>query len=460
MDRPHESKFKLTVPSTPQKILFKGIDLEVNGKKELAMAMYLYGAARLSGGCESNVQRMLMEAGVAEFSTIRGRMAKICPDECMVAYDYLCATIDADYNIAYIREAAENNSSLAMYCLIRLQVVEGEDPMIDAFYTKVYEDESKVEEGMKLLVRKKNSAKAEGYLANLKERRRLRQTIRPAFLRAMKGDEDSMDELLKLSETFPEAGFLKEYVTSNDKKAHIRSGIPEFIDTILSVSSELGIANVPFGRYLVAKKMQLAGDEWILAMIQAAAAGSPEAVEELRPVQSRRDVSRALSEAYLARGDVEGLVKCYDGKNSKYLERYCRNEPVRIIEVSRMLRATRSIDWLKKRYLDGILECRDELISLSSSERHRGKQLIYTLHDVGADLEAAKLYTDMYGDPSLPSVKWLRKVCENEEAKDFLRTSFEERNDTTTFESIFRDDDYERKRRNRSKGERQSNKRR
>ncbi len=67
---------------------------------------------------------------------------------------------------------------------------------------------------------------------------------------------------------------------------------------------------------------------------------------------------------------------------------------------------------------------------------------------------------DMYGDPSLPSVKWLRKVCENEEAKEFLRTSFEEMNDTATFESIFRDDGYERKRQNRGKGGKQSDKRR
>ncbi len=245
-DRPQKSEFKQTVPSTPQMILFKGIDLEINGKKKLAMAMYLHGASRLSRGCESNVQRMLRKAGVAEFSMIRDRMAKICPDECLVVYDYLCATVDEDYDTARIKEAAENGSGLAMYCLIRLQAVEGEDPMVDAFYTKVSENESMVEDGMKLLVRKKDSAKAEGYLANLKERKRLRQTIRPAFLRAMKGDEASLDELLKLSETFPEAGFLRGYVTSDDREAHIRSGMPEFTDTILSVSSELGIADAPF----------------------------------------------------------------------------------------------------------------------------------------------------------------------------------------------------------------------
>ncbi len=119
--------------------------------------------------------------------------------------------------------------------------------------------------------------------------------------------------------------------------------------------------------------MQSAGDEWISVMIQAAAAGSSEAVEELRPVRSRKDVSRALSEAYLTHGDVKGLVKYYDGEDSRYLERYCCNNPGRTIEVSRILGSTRSIDWLKKRYLDGVRECRDELISLSSSERHCGK---------------------------------------------------------------------------------------
>ena len=57
-------------------------------------------------------------------------------------------------------------------------------------------------------------------------------------------------------------------------------------------------------------------------------------------------------------------------------------------------------------------------------------------------LDAAKLYFQMYGDPSLPSVKWLSKVCENESVKEYVRTRFEEMGDLATFDYIFVDDGY------------------
>ena len=47
----------LTIPSTPQRILFKGVDCEVNGRTDLAMILYLHGAAMLSKGCENNMPR-------------------------------------------------------------------------------------------------------------------------------------------------------------------------------------------------------------------------------------------------------------------------------------------------------------------------------------------------------------------------------------------------------------------
>ena len=87
-------ELNLTVPSTPQRILFKGVDCEVNGRKDLAMVLYLHGAARMSKGCESNMLRMLREAGPEQFPTIRGRVAKACPEDAMIAFDYLCLTID------------------------------------------------------------------------------------------------------------------------------------------------------------------------------------------------------------------------------------------------------------------------------------------------------------------------------------------------------------------------------
>ena len=83
-------------------------------------------------------------------------------------------------------------------------------------------------------------------------------------------------------------------------------------------------------------------------------------------------------------------------------------------------------------------------------EYRRCKQLVYALHDVGAEMDAAKLYFDMYGDRSLPSVKWLAKVCADEDAKRFVRSKFEEMGDLATFESIFVDDGYERRDRKKS----------
>ena len=180
-------------------------------------------------------------------------------------------------------------------------------------------------------------------------------------------------------------------------------------------------------------------------MIDAAAAGSEDAVADLMPVQNRKDVRKGLSSASLARGDAAGLVRYYDGEDTTYLDRYCAGNPTRTIVVGRLMGGTREIDWLKRGCIEGIPECRDELVSLASSEDRRCKQLVYALHDVGAEMDAAKLYFDMYGDRSLPSVKWLAKVCADEDAKRFVRSKFEEMGDLATFESIFVDDGYERR---------------
>lgn len=430
----------LTIPSTPQRILFKGVDCEVNGRRDLAMVLYLHGAAMMSRGCENNALRMLREMGPGEFSTVRGRVAKSCPEDAMIAFDYLCATLDGNYDRSTLDAAAEAGNHLAIYFKIRMEEIEGDDPRIDVFASGP--DEKMVEDGLKLLVRKKDSARAEELLKELEHRRKLRQSIRTEFIRAVKDDRTARRRLEELSATFPEAEYLLGYLDTSDREEYLRNGMSEHGDIILSMAHELGISDTPFGKYLSAMKLRSDGEEWIPAMISAAAAGSDEALAELGPVQTRRDVRKGLCSIYLTRGDMAGLIKCYDGEDMSYLERFCAGDPMRMIDVGRHMGGSREVDWLRKCCLDGSAECRDALVAIASVEDRHNKQLIYALHDVGADLDAAKLYFDMYGDPALPAVKWLAKVCEDEEAKEYVRSRFEEMGDLRTFDSIFVDDGY------------------
>ena len=431
----------LTIPSTPQRILFKGVDCEVNGRKDLAMVLYLHGAAQMSLGCENNMLRILREAGPKEFRTIRGRVAGSCPEDAMIAFDYLCATLDDGYDTGLIDTAADAGNALAIYDRIRLGKVEGDDPCIDTFAAS--DNEKMVEEGLKLLVRKKDSAKAESLLKNMEQRKKLRQSVRVEFIRAMKGDRSSLRRLDELSAEFPEAAFLRGYIDTDDRESYIREGMPRFEDTVMSVVHELDIADTAYGKYLSALKLRADGEEWIPSMINAAGAGSDDAIGELMPVQNRKDVRKAMASVYLRRNDAAGIVRCYDGEDTSVLERYCAHDPARMVEVGRLMGGSRQIDWLKKGFLDGVEECRDELVSMARSGEHNNKQLVYTLHDIGAELESAKLYFAMYGDKSLPSVKWLAKVCADEEAKEYVRSKFEEMGDLRTFDSIFVDDGYE-----------------
>ena len=211
------------------------------------------------------------------------------------------------------------------------------------------------------------------------------------------------------------------------------------------MSAELSISDTPFGRFLSAKKVQSQGGDWIQPMINAAVAGSDDAVAELMPVKNRKDVRKGLASMYLARGDAAGLVGCYDGEDADYLDRYCGLDGNRTVEVARLMGGSRGLDWLKRGCLKDMDECRRELVSMARSGEHNSKQLVYILHDIGEELESAKLYMAMYGDRSLPSVKWLSKVCEEAAAKEFLRFRFEQLGETAVFESIFVDDGYEKR---------------
>ena len=445
-------EINLTVPSTPQRILFKGVDCEVNGRKDLAMYLYLQGASRMSRGCENNALRMLREMGAQEFLTVRGRVAKNCPEDALVEFDYLCSTLDEGYDRGFIESAAKDGNGLAIYCRIRLDEVGGDDPCIDTFATG--EDEKMVEDGLKLLVRRKDSAKAEKLLRGMEDRRKQRQSIRIEFVRAMRGDRSSARRLEVLSATFPEAGFLRGCLDADDRESYVREGMPRYEETVMSVVHELGLSDTPYGKYLAALKLRSDGEEWIPSMINAAKAGSDDAIGELMPVQNRKDVRAGLAAAYLRRDDAAGLVRCYDGEDTSMLDKYCARDPEKVIEVGRLMGGSRQVDWLKRGCIDGIEECRAELVSMARSGEHNNKQMVYALHDVGEELESAKLYFSMYGDRSLPAVKWLAKVCADEEAKEYVRSRFEEMGDLKTFDSIFVDDGYEKRGKKGGKGRR------
>ena len=418
------------------------------------MILYLHGAAMLSKGCENNMTRMLREAGPEQFRTIRGRVAKVCPENAMIAFDYMCYTLDPGYDRSLLDSAAENGNPLAIYERIRLEEIGGDDPCIDVFSAS--DDEKMVEDGLKLLVRKKDSVKAEKLLKEMEERRRQRQSVRVEFIRAMKDDRSSIRRLEELSSKFPEAGFLRGYLDAEDRESYIRDGMPRFEETVMSVIHELGISETPYGRYLTALKLRADGEEWIPSMINAAVAGSEDAVGELMPVQNRKDVRKGLASAYLRRNDAAGLVRCYDGEDTSFLDRYCAGDPDRVIEVGRLMGGSRQVEWIKRGCIDGIDGCRSELISMAKSGEHNNKQMVYALHDVGEDLESARMYFSMYGDRSLPAVKWLAKVCADEQAKEYVRSRFEEMGDLKTFDSIFIDDGYESRDRRGGKGGRGS----
>ena len=51
------------IPQDPQKLLYKGIDLQIQGKSDIAMIMFLHGAVMMSEGCSKNAERIIDDAG-------------------------------------------------------------------------------------------------------------------------------------------------------------------------------------------------------------------------------------------------------------------------------------------------------------------------------------------------------------------------------------------------------------
>ena len=64
------------------------------------------------------------------------------------------------------------------------------------------------------------------------------------------------------------------------------------------------------------------------------------------------------------------------------------------------------------------------------------------------NMEAADLYFSMEGHPDLPAVKWLAKVCRDEDAKEYIRSHYESAGDMETFDYIFVDDGYKKRPKN------------
>ena len=230
----------------------------------------------------------------------------------------------------------------------------------------------------------------------------------------------------------------------------LRSKYPQYSDLIIARQGEFKIQDTPFGMFLKAKNLEMKKEESMSVMMNAAKAGSPEAIDELSKKLFRNDVRKCLAAIYLKDNDLEKLITVYEAglDDMYYLDQYCGDSRERILEVGSELGKQsigKEIDWLKDHYENGMEFCRQALVDLSMDDRYRSKKMIYALHDTGCDREAAELYFAMEGDPELPSVKWLKKVCTDDDVKEYVRRHYEEKGEPGTFDSIFEEDGYERR---------------
>jgi len=257
---------KLSIPSTAQKILFKGVDFEENGKTDTALALYLHGIVLLSGGCEKNALRILRNAGRDEFDNVRERIAVRCSEDALIVFDRLCYSLNSDYPTPVLDKGVSEGNPVAIYSKILLEELDGEDASIDLFVNAVDDKEEMVVNGLKLLVRKKDSVKAENHLKNLDNRKKKKQSLRGTFIKAMKGESYAVRELEKLSDELKEAAFYKGYLTAHENgesEEYLRDNMESFRDVILSTASEFGISDTAYGKYLRAKRIQTNDGDWV-----------------------------------------------------------------------------------------------------------------------------------------------------------------------------------------------------
>ena len=440
------AKPKAPISNDPQKLLFRGVDLQAKGYNDKAMVMFLHGSVLMSKGCENNAIKILESIGREAFAEMRSRISEDCSEDALIEFDYLCQKVDPNSNRTFLDTEYSKKNAHAIYRRICMEEVDGEDEIIDAFASNG--DDKKIVEGLKFLVKKKDSKRAEQCLRTIDERNERKQYVHTAFVRAMKGDAKSKRDLERLSKEFPEAAFFLGYVKAKENGNEIpwlKEKFPQFKDLIISEEFNLRIGDTGYGMYLRAMKIKSKKEDWIPSMIKAAKNGSEEAMEELGALMYRPDIKKAVANIHLNNNDLQGLIGDYVNGLDEiyYLDKYCENIPDRIVEIGRKIgdiNPERGIDWLRAHAF--MIECREALVTLSDDERYRSRKLIYALHDVGKNMEAADLYFSMEGHPDLPAVKWLAKVCRDEDAKEYVRSHFESIGQPETFDSIFVDDGY------------------
>ena len=450
--RPREEKPRTFIPDDPQKLLFKGVDLQSKGNDEKALVMFLHGSVLMSKGCENNASKIISSLGEEELSDMRTRISEDCSEDAMVEFDYLCQINKRSTDRTYLDTKFSEKNIHAIYRRICLEEVDGDDDVIDIFARS--NDEKKVIDGLKLLVKKKDSSKAEAHLGSIDEKKERKQYVHTAFVRDMKGDSKSKHDLEKLSKEFPEAAFFLGYVKAREEGNGIpwlQEKYPQFQDLIIAEEFNLRIGDTSYGMYLHAMKIKSKKEDWIPSMIKAAKYGSEEAMEELRPLMRRTDIKKAVANIHLNNSDLPGLVDDYVNglDETYYLDKYCENIPEKIVEIGRKIgdvSPEREIDWLRAHAF--MPECRDALTTLADDKKYHSRKLLYALHDVGRNMEAADLYFSMEGHPDLPAVKWLAKVCRDEDAKEYIRSHYESAGDMETFDYIFVDDGYKKRPKN------------
>ena len=462
-DEPQEPK-KILLPQDASRLLYRGIDCLENGNPDLAMIMFLHGSVMMSEGCENNADRILKETGKTGFQDLRARIGPQCSEDALIEYDYLCISRDKGFDRTFFDNECGKRNMHAIYRRICLEEIEADDPIIDDFASRYPDDGKKVMKGLELLKRKKDSETAAGHLERIEEGIRLKQSVYVMFTRAMNGDARAVKELKQNSKTVPEAAFFSEFLSAKaegNQVEWLKAKYPQYRDLIISRQGEFKIQDDPFGMFLKAKNLEMKKEEYMSVMMNAARAGSPEAMDELSNKMFRNDVRKCLAGIHLKNGDLTNLIIVYQAglDDMYYLDQYCGSDPDRILEVGRELgkqSVAKEIDWLKDHYDKGLEFCRQALVDKSLDDFYRSKKMIYALHDVGADREAAELYFEMEGDPEVPSVKWLKKVCGSDDVKEYVRNHYEAKGDLATFDSIFEDDGYERRPKRSSGGPRKS----
>ena len=434
------------ISNDPQKLLFRGVELQSKGENDEALLLFIHGSVLMSKGCENNALRLLDDIGERTFADVRESIAFDCSEDALIEFDYLCKLKDTGYDPIFLEQMYSEGKCHAIYRKILLGDVEGDDPIIDVFVGN--HDDPRVNEGLRYLVKKKDSERAAKQIESLKERDSRRQYVHTAFTRAMKGDKKALRDLEGLTSEFREARFFYGYIKAyeeDDGIPWLKENFDEYGDLIISEGANLRIEDTPYGMYLRAKKIQSKKEDWVPSMIKAAKYGSEEAMEELMPLKRRTDIRKAIADIHLRNGDLDGLIDDYvDGlEETQYLDKYCENVPARIVNVGKRIgeiKPMREIDWLRAHAF--MAECRDALVVLAKDERYHSRKLLFALHDVGKNIEAADLYFEMEGSKELPAIKWLQKVCRDEDAKEHIRQHYESIGDTETFDFIFEDDGY------------------